>query len=95
MDESHEATPARKRGRPRKSDGGQGIVKTDEAEISLLPSTGKRKMVEAVLDSDNLKRPCNARNGMCKRHSFVELLRVLTRLPSWRDAHVYTLFPPF
>lgn len=65
MDESHEATPARKRGRPRKSDGGQSVVKMDEAEISPVPSTGKRKTVEAVLDSDNLKRPCNARNGTC------------------------------
>lgn len=82
MDESHEITPARKRGRPRKSDGVQGFVKTDEAEISPVPSTGKRKMVEAVLDSDNLKRPCNARNGMYKRHSFLGLLTDLTCSPS-------------
>lgn len=78
MDESHEITPARKRGRPRKSDGSQSVVKTDEAEISPLPSTGKRKMVEAVLDSDNLKRPCNTRNGMCKRHSFLKVLETFS-----------------
>lgn len=64
MDESHEITPARKRGRPRKSDGGHSVGKADEAETLPLPSTGKRKMVEAVLDSDNLKRSCNTRNAI-------------------------------
>lgn len=84
MDESHEATPARRRGRPRKSDGGvQSVIKTDEAEISPLPSTGKRKLVEAVLDSDNSKRPCNAKNGTCKRYSFPGTVnRDLTHFPT-------------
>ena len=63
MEESLEVTPARKRGRPRKSEGGQGMVKADEGEVSPSGGSGKRKMVEAVLDADNLKRPCHGKNG--------------------------------
>ena len=66
MEESLEATPAKKRGRPRKGDGG---VKSDEAEVSTPPGSGKRKMVEAVQDPDSLKRPCNGKNGTRKRHT--------------------------
>lgn len=76
MEESLEATPAKKRGRPRKSDG--GVVKSDEAEVSTPPGSGKRKMVEAVLDPDNLKRPCHGKNGMPKRQSSWNLLRSMS-----------------
>ncbi|KAG0630847.1 hypothetical protein M758_1G207500 [Ceratodon purpureus] len=63
MEESLEATPAKKRGRPRRGDGGQSGVKSDEAEVFTPPGSGKRKMVEAVQDPDSLKRPCHGKNG--------------------------------
>ncbi len=43
------------------------MVKTDEAEVSPSGGSGKRKMVEAVLDADNFKRPCHGKNGMARR----------------------------
>jgi hypothetical protein len=64
MDESLEVTPAKRRGRPRKSDGSQGVARSDEAEASPPAGTAKRKMVEAVLDADSSKRPCHGKNGL-------------------------------
>lgn len=64
MEDSLDATPARKRGRPRKGDGGQDV---GEDEVSPSPGAGKRKMVEAVLDADSSKRPCHGKNGMAGR----------------------------
>ena len=65
MDEGMKIRPARKRGRPRKSETllQQVLPKEDEVEAFTSPNVGKRKMVEAVLESDTVKRPCHGRNG--------------------------------
>lgn len=63
MEEGLETTPARRRGRPRKSERIQGL-KDEDPDTPTGPTVGKRKMVEAVLESDSMKHPCHGRTGM-------------------------------
>ncbi|XP_024373546.1 uncharacterized protein [Physcomitrium patens] len=63
MDEAVEGGSARKRGRCRKGTTFEGIVEVGETEVSALASCGKRKTMEAVLDSGSTKRPRHGRNG--------------------------------
>nr|PNR43462.1 hypothetical protein PHYPA_015843 [Physcomitrium patens] len=63
VEEAVEANPARKRGRPRRGNRVEGVAKADEAEVSAVPSSGKRKTIEAVLDSESMKWACHGRNA--------------------------------
>lgn len=77
MEEGLETTPARRRGRPRKSERIQGL-KDEDLETPTGPSVGKRKMVEAVLESDTMKHPCHGRTGMWNSLQFLDVLLSIT-----------------